>query len=729
MTSQQTIGLTGDRDTRPTRATIGIVLITVVVPLLIVAIGWWEMQRGDTDRWDLEIQRGYLSQTVQRLDAWIAANPRRQMEAEFRRNGQLYGGPYAVEKAREALDDAGTALAIERWRRVLPPVTIGCAGVIALLSVVVLASAAGLAGAGRASRDALVRGFSVLHRALPPVLGLQVVLLAICSVTVVAFEAMAILEVGDFSAGSLKVLTIAVVLIGASLWTGFKAVRQLRRTVAMFTPDPIVVRGRAVSAAEAPGLWRLLDDLAGRLGALKPDAVVVGLTGGFFVSSGPKLLQPGDIPLAGRTLYVPLPYLPLLRADELAAIIGHELAHFSGSDTEYSLQFLPIYAGVERSLDAVIAAGTTSAGSLSLLTRPSLQLGIFAMERFHRAVMHWSRLREFAADAAGAAVTTADAAARALLRTATADARIDETLDAAFRAPETAPDDLVAATLRHATAQGLADPAPLLEWRQPHPTDTHPPTQLRLVALGRAPDAVMLTDATLPPRPDAPTLLSTLFADPGALCRTATADFLELARGRALAMRQVLQEAASAVDPEEQPLQENLRAAALFVGGAAIVFVLIGLVLLAVGMPGLSASESRLVGGLALLPGLGFAGWGLVMWRRRGQPFLLLRPDAMSLPGLDRPIAWPHLLDLDIVLDRGRVSTRLLLSPEAPFPARRPGARRITLDPRQRIITFKSGLPRRMTAQAYADLLGRYRAADFARRELAAETVHSPHED
>ena len=121
---------------------------------------------------------------------------------------------------------------------------------------------------------------------------------------------------------------------------------------------------------------------------MKPDAVVVGLTGGFFVSSGPKLLQPGEIPLTGRTLYVPLPYLPLLRADELAAIIGHELAHFSGSDTEYSLQFLPIYAGVERSLDAVIAAGTTSAGSLSLLTRPSLRLGIFAMERFHRAVMH-----------------------------------------------------------------------------------------------------------------------------------------------------------------------------------------------------------------------------------------------------------------------------------------------------------------------------------------------------
>ena len=35
---------------------------------------------------------------------------------------------------------------------------------------------------------------------------------------------------------------------------------QLRRAVDLFTPDPLVIAGRPVSAAEAPGLWRLLDD-------------------------------------------------------------------------------------------------------------------------------------------------------------------------------------------------------------------------------------------------------------------------------------------------------------------------------------------------------------------------------------------------------------------------------------------------------------------------------------
>ncbi|MFD0937248.1 M48 family metalloprotease, partial [Methylobacterium trifolii] len=181
----------------------------------------------------------------------------------------------------------------------------------------------------------------------------------------------------------------------------------LRRALSAFEPDPLSIFGRVVSPAEAPGLWRLTEGLAERLGALKPEAVVVGLTGGFFVSAGPAVVEPGGAPLTGRILYLPLPYLALLRGDEVAAIIGHELAHYAGGDTVYSQRFLPIYAGVGRSLDAV-AEG--HAGSFGLLG-PSLRLGVFVMENFHLAVRHWSRTREFAADAAGAGPASVDAAA------------------------------------------------------------------------------------------------------------------------------------------------------------------------------------------------------------------------------------------------------------------------------------------------------------------------------
>jgi len=711
------------------RAIGSLVLATVGVPLLILALGIWEIERGDANRWELEMQRSALDQVVARIEAQIAAAPRREMEVQFRRNGQLYGGPYAVQKAREALDDAGTALAISRWRQWLPPVTVACAGLTAVLSVLVLVGASVLARAGRSSRDALVRGFSVLHRLMPPLLSVQVLLLAICSVSVVGFETLALLEVGDFSSGSLKVLAVAAVLIGASLWTAAKAVLQLRQAAALFTPDPMPILGRAVSAEAAPGLWRLLDGLAARLGALRPDNLVVGLTGGFFVSSGAKLLRPGDVPLNGRTLYLPLPYLPLLRTDELASIIGHELAHFSGSDTEYSLRFLPIYAGVERSLDAVVAAGTTSAGSLSLLTRPALRLGIFAMERFHHTVLHWSRLREFIADAAGASVTTPDAAGRALLRTAAVEARIDETLDAAFQAPGSAPADLVSATVAHAAVNGLDDPAACLEQRQPHPTDTHPPTRQRLAALGQEPDLAALTAAAAPPCPDAADRLAALFADPDGLCRTATADFLDLARARARAEHEALEEAAAAVDGVEQALHEDRRGTVAVALGMGTVFLLLGAALLLFGLHGLGVTERQVLGGFAVLSGVGLVGGGLVLLRRRPAPFLLLRRDALVLPALDRPIAWAHVADLDMVLDRGRVSTRLLLGPEAPFPVRGRGGRRVKLDPRQRIVTFTAGLPRGMKAQGYADLLGRYRTADAARRLLAAEAAPNPQEN
>lgn len=706
--------------------TLRIVLVTVGVPLLILGLGLWEIQRSETNRWELEVQRGALNQMVARLEARIAAAPQREMEVQFRLDGRLYGGSYAVEKAREARDDAGTALAISHWRQLLPPVTVACAGLTAALSLLTLVAAVILARAGRASRDALLRGFSALHRLMPPLLGMQVLLLAVCAVTVVGFEALALLEVGDFSSGSLKMLAVAAVLIGASLWTAVKSVLQLRRTAALFKPDPMPILGRPVSAEAAPGLWRLLDELAGRLGALRPDNVVVGLTGGFFVSSGPKLLRPGDLPLEGRTLYLPLPYLPLLRSDEMAAIIGHELAHFSGSDTEYSMRFLPIYAGVERSLDAVVAAGTTSAGSLSLLTRPALRLGVFAMERFHRTVRHWSRLREFAADAAGATATTAEAAARALLRIAAAEERIDETLDAAFQAPLAAPTDLVAATLAHAAAKGLDDPVARLEQRQPHPTDTHPPTHQRLAALNREPGSADLAEAMMPPSATAMALLSALFIDPTGLCRTATTDFLDLARDRAQAEHQALVEAATAVDGEELALHEDRRGTGLAVSGLGTVFLLFGAALLLFGLRGLGPTEQQLLGGFAAVSGLGMAGWGLLLLRRRPTHFLLLRRDSLSVPGLDRAIDWSHVVDLDMMLDRGQVSTRLLLGPEVPFPARRPGARRVTLDARRRIITFKAGMPRGMKAQDYADLLYRYRTADAARRALAAATAPNP---
>lgn len=43
--------------------------------------------------------------------------------------------------------------------------------------------------------------------------------------------------------------------------------------------------------------------------------------------------------------------MALLDDAEAAAVIGHELGHFTGEDTQYSLRFVPLYAGMQNSLE------------------------------------------------------------------------------------------------------------------------------------------------------------------------------------------------------------------------------------------------------------------------------------------------------------------------------------------------------------------------------------------
>jgi len=704
------------------RALARLVAATVLLPLGILLLGLWEQERAGGDWADLAAERAHLSRIVADLEARVPPDGRPDFRMQFRRNGQNYGGPLALVQARAARDEVATLTAIMDWRRMLPPVVVLAGGLSAGLSILVLLAGAALGRMGRASRDVLVTGFSWMRRLLPPVLALQVLLTTAGFVAAVIFEAGVLARPG-LGSGEIKMLLLAVVAVGAVLLAAGATVLGLRRALSAFEPDPLPIFGRVVSPAEAPGLWRLTEGLADRLGALKPEAVVVGLTGGFFVSAGPAVLEPGGARLTGRILYLPLPYLALLRGDEVAAIIGHELAHYAGGDTVYSQRFLPIYAGVGRSLDAV-AEG--HAGSFGLLG-PSLRLGVFVMENFHLAVRHWSRTREFAADAAGAGPASVDAAARALLRTGAVAPRIAETLDAAAEAPGAAPSDLVAASLDHAIARGLDDPAAHLEAEQAHPTDTHPPTRERVAALGRPLDAGLLSAAAAVPPPHALGQLAAYFADPTGLCRAATDDFLDAVRAHDAAFRAHLEATAAEIGTEARVLRESTRPGAIALVVAGGFFLGVALLWLAAGLPGLSASQAWLVVAVAFACGAVLAGTGGFRLWRGERTTMILSPEALTVPGLDRPIPWDSIADLDMTTRQNGVVTRLLLPPEAPFPQAVPGGRKVKLDPGRGIVTVAAGLPYRMSVQDFADLIGRYRQAAQARRVLAETTSPGDH--
>ena len=687
---------------------------TILLPLAAMALGVWERQRGDADWADLDAERLRLERAVDDLEARQPPDGRIDFTLQFRRGGQTFVGPLALAQAREARGEAAALARVMALRRLLPPAVVWASGAVVALSGLVLLAGAALGRLGRTSREVLVRGFALVRRALPVLLGLQVLLGATAFVAAVCFEAAALLQPG-IGTGEVKMLMLAGVAILGSLYAAGVTVTGLRGALAAFEPDPLPILGRAVSPAEAPGLWRLVDGLADRLGALKPEAIVVGLTEGFFVSAGPKVLEPGGGALAGRALYVPLPYLPLLRLDELAAIIGHELAHFAGGDTAYSLRFLPIYAGVGRSLDAIAAARGSGFGLLGI----PLRLGLFVMDRFHHAVRHWSRRREFAADAAGAGPATPDAAARALLRVGAVEPRVAEALSAAAEDVARAPGDLVRAVFDHAAARGLDDPAAHLDAEQAHPTDSHPPTRERIVALGIPVTPERLAEAAAVPPREALGRLDVYFADPGAICRCATADFLAVAHRHHDAVQARIEAVAASVQPDEQTFTTNMRAAGWFVLAFGIPLLGTAILLLATGVPGTSPEQLRIVslagGGLGAV----FAGFGLVYLLQGSRVWLVFGPEGLALAGLDRTIGWDEVADLDMAWSNRQVTMRVLLPPAAPVPARRPGARRIRVDAARRIVVVKAVLSGRVGPQAFADLVFDYRHAARARQLLA----------
>ncbi|HEV8392904.1 MAG TPA: M48 family metallopeptidase [Vicinamibacterales bacterium] len=255
--------------------------------------------------------------------------------------------------------------------------------------------------------------------------------------------------------------------------------------------------GQSVSRDDAPELWAEIDAIAGRLEALRPRHLVLGLDTNFFVTEA-NVRTINDT-LAGRTLYCSLPLTRILSRDEFAAIVGHELGHFKGEDTKFSEHFYPIYRGTVNSIMALSAAG---GGSSVISLLPALGILGFFLDRFALSERNLSRTRELAADQAGVAVTSTRAMASALVKvhayapawnevmeSALESARQGHSLDDVSRRFADAVREKAANEPRTSAAfDGISDA------HLSHPTDSHPTLSVRIEALGYDVGAVA-TDA------------------------------------------------------------------------------------------------------------------------------------------------------------------------------------------------------------------------------------------
>lgn len=256
-----------------------------------------------------------------------------------------------------------------------------------------------------------------------------------------------------------------------------------------------IVVGHSLKVEAYPRLWQFVNDLAKTTGAEAPHNVVVGLTPTFFVTEADVQCLDGE--LAGRTMYISAPLCRILTSEQLSAVIAHELGHFKGADTKFSLKFYPIYRGAFDSLHALAqAASHSERGAITLV--PAFHMLAFFLECFAGAANKISREREIAADAVAAETVGAANIAAALAKIVaftgmwgSLTAVMQESLQ---KGTITFQDKEYDAQRFFSNASNVfaylvetnAEPKALegLDAKViPHPTDSHPPLSARLAAL------------------------------------------------------------------------------------------------------------------------------------------------------------------------------------------------------------------------------------------------------
>ena len=163
------------------------------------------------------------------------------------------------------------------------------------------------------------------------------------------------------------------------------------------------VLGKKLDRGDHQDLYAFVDNIAEKLGAQKPNNIVVGLEPNFYVTSVDIQLFGANETLKGETLYLSLALARILTKSELTAIAGHELGHFRGNDTYYSLKFSPVYAGLSHALGS-IGTGEEEAGVSKIATLPAFAVLTYMIDVFHKNVSTISREREFEADKAAAEI-------------------------------------------------------------------------------------------------------------------------------------------------------------------------------------------------------------------------------------------------------------------------------------------------------------------------------------
>jgi Zn-dependent protease with chaperone function len=304
----------------------------------------------------------------------------------------------------------------------------------------------------------------------------------------------------------LPILLLAMgIAVLAGIWGMLRAIRTMLRR------PRVRIGGVALDPAAYPALFDEVRSIATAAGAEAPEVIMAGLDPSFFVVDSE--VDGFDGGHKGRVLFLSLPYCYLLSKAELRAVVGHEVGHFRGLDTQYSKAFTPVYAASREGLIALYAAASRWSG---IPTLPALKLLEAFVLSFAESEHEIGRQRELEADKVGAQVSSPEALATSLLKLSRTSEAWPETFDAVYsqiQSGRSMPDLTTEIAQRARTIVAIDAPR---DRPIPHPFDSHPTVEARLEALGIADRSIV--DAPLALTPEDPA--AALFGDATALERS-----------------------------------------------------------------------------------------------------------------------------------------------------------------------------------------------------------------
>jgi Zn-dependent protease with chaperone function len=366
--------------------------------------------------------------------------------------------PPGLEKIHDKLEESGVASTFRRlrWGLILSAVLVAIMAV-SIAAIIVLNKQA------QKSQDDLIRSYRLSWK-IGIAAALAKVFLLIPLLAYGTFEFTVLLSDQFFP-------KLLIVIILGGLFALWKSATVLLKKVPMEFKEPLC---REVTAEEAPELWQAVKEAAQRLQTTPPDRILIGMQLNFYVSELAVIHDSGRV--EGKTLFLSYPLLKQLSADEVLAIIGHELGHFIGEDTRMTREFYPMRLKVHATMIAMARSGWVG--------WPSFQFLNFFLLSFGRTEGTASRNRELLADQKAALLTSPQTAAHALLRFQVSLEAIKRGLTDSVKsnAPNTF-DIPLQTVVQEKLASDSVFWTQLFEEKLPHPMDSHPSLQVRLESL------------------------------------------------------------------------------------------------------------------------------------------------------------------------------------------------------------------------------------------------------